>query len=95
MFQKVVSGPRLAPGSKSSHIHGLPCWTDLAATLRALMEREWSIASGPMAASSDTASTSATRISGTYELEVLKAVDSGQPGAICYDLEPASDISRC
>ena len=100
MFQKVALGAaRLAPDRIKSIIHGHPLLDRISRRLYgALMgARVVTIASGPMAGIKLLTGkhVSHAHIRGTYELEVLKAVDElVKPGLSATTSEPALDISH-
>ncbi|MDP8981346.1 MAG: FkbM family methyltransferase [Acidobacteriota bacterium] len=92
MLQKVALGAaRLAPDRIKSIIHGHPLLDKISRRLYGVLmgTRVVTIESGPMAGIKLLTGkhVSHAHIRGTYELEVLKAVDQlVQPGAVCYDL---------
>src|SRR5258708_33530415 len=93
MLQKVVLGAaRLAPDRIKSIIHGHPLLDKISRRVYgALMgSRVVTIESGPMAGIKLLTGkhVSHAHIRGTYEPDVLRAVDElVKPGAVCYDLE--------
>ena len=92
MFQKVALGAaRLAPDRIKSIIHGHPLLDKISRRLYGVLmgTRVVTIESGPMAGIRLLTGkhVSHAHIRGTYEVEVLRAVDHlVKPGAICYDL---------
>jgi FkbM family methyltransferase len=92
MFQKAALGAaRLAPDRIKSIIHGHPLLDKISRRLYGVLmgTRVVTIESGPMAGIKLLTGkhVSHAHIRGTYELEVLRAVDKlVKPGAICYDL---------
>src|SRR5258708_4858606 len=92
MLQKVVLGAvRLAPDRIKSLIHGHPLLDKLSRRVYGMLmgSQVVTIESGPMAGIKLLTGkhVSHAHIRGTYELEVLRAIDElVKAGAICYDL---------